>query len=252
MKENSLAKKFITCTVSSLTTIALLLMLGNSGTFKWFPPPVVFSLVAICFLASLIYPVIWHQREKNRLVDSNKIYGLLYTTIRYTIAFNLAAFGWKKIFGLQFVVPASIAANPMNEQPGEWLTWYYFGYSNVFGMILALIQIAGAWLLLFRKTFLVAAIILFAFMLNLTLINICYQMNAGALTMSLLLTLGIAFLILVEYKRLVEFFLIAKPVISSVHFKSERTKNIIRLSAILLSLVFTLYIKYIFKASQHL
>lgn len=238
--------------VAALTTIALLLMLGNSGTLKWFPPTVVFSLVGICFLASLIYPFTWHQREKKQLADSNKIYGLLYTIIRYTIAFNLAGFGWKKIFGLQFVVPASIAAHPMNEQSGEWLTWYYFGYSNVFGMILALIQIAGAWFLLFRKTYLVAAMILFAFMLNLTLINICYQMNAGALTMSVLLTLGIAFLILLEYKRLAAFFFKAKPVISSVHFKSERTKNMIRLSVILLSLLFTLYLKYIFTPGQHL
>jgi hypothetical protein len=60
----------------------------------------------------------------------------------------------------------------MNQQSGEWLTWYYFGYSLVYGCIVAAIQIGGSLMLLFRKTLLLGVIILFAFMLNLTLINI--------------------------------------------------------------------------------
>ena len=233
----------ITCILTGLQVIALLLLLGNGGSVKWFPPVVVFSLAGASFLAVVIYPFFWHSQEKKQRVNSDKIYGFLYSTIRYTIAFNLAGFGWKKIFGLQFVVPVSISANPMNEQTGEWLTWYYFGYSYTFGIILALLQIVGACFLLFRRTCLPAAITLFAFILNLTLINIFYQMNAGALTMSVLLTLGLVFLILIEYKRLVEFFFKAKSNLVSMEIAGSQTKNLIRLSAILLSLLFTLYLR---------
>jgi hypothetical protein len=95
-----------------------------------------------------------------------------YAIIRYTIAFNLASFGWKKIFGIQFVVPDSIASQPMNQQSGDWLTWSYFGYSAAFGLLLAFIQIVGSYFLLFRKTLLLAATVLFAFLLNLMLIDI--------------------------------------------------------------------------------
>lgn len=232
--------------MAGLTTIALLLVLGNSGTLTWFPPVIVFSLAGIAFISSLIFPFIWQRQEKYKKINSEKVYAFIYGIIRYTIAFNLAGFGWKKLLGLQFVVPNEISDKPMNQQSGEWLTWYYFGHSFAFGVILSIIQIGGSYLLLFRRTLLLGATILFAFMLNLTLINIFYQMNAGALLQSVLLTIGIAFLILLDYDRLVAFFLKAKSSLPTLTL-SNLTKNILRLSAILLSLAFTIYLKSLMK-----
>jgi hypothetical protein len=246
MNSTSLLKKLGTCFIAGLTTIALLLVLGNSGTLTWFPPIIVFSLVGISFLSSLIFPFIWQRQEKYQKIDSVKVYAIVYGIIRYTIAFNLASFGWKKLLGLQFVVPNEISDKPMNQQSGEWLTWYYFGHSFIFGLIISIIQIGGSYLLLFRRTVLLGGTILFAFMLNLTLINIFYQMNAGALLQSVLLTIGIAFLILLDYDRLVAFFLKTKSDLPSVTLTSL-PKHILRLSAILLSLLFTIYLKSLMK-----
>lgn len=242
MSSISFLKKIGTCFVAGLTTIALLLVLGNSGTLTWFPPVIVFSLVGISFLCSLIFPFIWHRQEKRGKVDSEKTYAIVYGIIRYTVAFNLASFGWKKLFGLQFVVPNEISDKPMNQQSGEWLTWYYFGHSFTFGLIISIIQIGGSYLLLFRRTLLLGTTILFAFMLNLTLINIFYQMNAGALLQSVLLTIGISFLLLLHYDKLVAFFLTTKSNVPTVTL-SSLGKHILRLSAILLSLLFTIYLK---------
>lgn len=246
MNSTSLLKKIGTCLIAGLTTIALLLVLGNSGSLKWFPPVIVFSLVGVSFLSSLVFPFIWQRQENRQKINSEKIYAVIYAIIRYTIAFNLASFGWKKLFGLQFVVPNEISDKPMNQQSGEWLTWFYFGHSFAFGVIIATIQIGGAYLLLFRRTLLLGATILFAFILNLTLINIFYQMNAGALLQSVILTIGILFLILLDYDRLVELFLKSKSNLPSLSLKSL-TKNIIRLSAIVLSLLFVLYLKSLMK-----
>lgn len=242
MSSTSLLKKIVSCFIAGLTTIALLLVLGNSGTLTWFPPVIVFSLVGVSFLTSLIFPFIWQRQEKYQRINSAKVYAIIYGIIRYTIAFNLAGFGWKKLFGLQFIVPNEISDKPMNQQSGEWLTWFYFGHSFAFGVILSIIQIGGSYLLLFRRTLLLGSTILFAFMLNLTLINIFYQMNAGALLQSVLLTIGIAFLILLDYDRLVVFFLKAKSNLPTLTL-SNLTKNILRLSAIILSLLFTIYLK---------
>ena len=243
LAQSTLFKKLITCVAAGLTTIALLLVLGNSGTLKWFPPLAVFSLVGISFLSALIFPFIWQYQEKKNTIDSEKIYGILYATIRYTIAFNLASFGWKKFFDLQFVVPTEIAGKPMNKQSGEWLTWYYFGYSKTFGFCIAMIQIMGSYFLLFRKTLLLASVVLFAFMLNLLMINIFYHLNAGALTQSVLLTLGIAFLISLEYDKLVTFFLKTTSTLPSINLENALLKHAIRISAVVLSLLFTLYLK---------
>ncbi len=242
MDSTSLLKKITTCLVAGLTTIALLLVLGNSGTLKWFPPAIVFSLVGISFLASLIFPFVWQRIENRQKINSGKIYAVTYAIIRYTIAFNLASFGWKKLLGLQFIVPSEIADKPMNQQSGEWLTWFFFGHSFAFGVIIAIIQIGGAYLLLFRRTLLLGATILFSFMLNLTLINVFYQMNAGALLQSVILTIGILFLMLLDYDRLVAFFLKSKSSLPSLTL-TRPIKNGLRLSVILLSLLFTLYLK---------
>ena len=134
----------------------------------------------------------------------------------------------------------------MNQQSGEWLTWYYFGHSFAFGVILSIIQIAGSFLLLFRRALLLGATILFAFMLNLTLINIFYQMNAGALLQSILLTTGIAYLILLDYDKLVVFFLKTKSSLPGLAL-SNLAKNLLRLSAIILSFLFTIYLKSLLK-----
>ena len=242
-----LLKKFSTCFIAGLSSAALLLVLGNSGNIPWFPAAIVFSLVGISLLISLVFPFIWQFLENKRKIDSSKTYAFIYTFIRFVIAFNLMSFGWKKVFGLQFIVPNEIANKPMNQQSGEWLTWYYFGYSLTFGLITAAIQIVGSYLLLFRKTMLLAAIVLFSFMLNLTLINVFYQMNAGALLQSIIITIGILFLILLDYERLVVFFLKTKSNLPAIFLTNTFTKNIIRLSLIILSLLFTLYLKTLIK-----
>jgi len=229
--------------MAALSFSALLLVLGNSGTIAWFPPPVVFSLVGASLLASLIYPFIWQWRKKNGKADEEKIYGFLYAVIRYCVAFNIASFGWKKIFGLQFNVPPSIAALPMNQQTGEWLTWYYYGYSHAFGVIVAVMQIGSAFLLLFRRTFLLGCMLSLPVMLNIALINIFYNMNAGALLQSVVLAIALIFLLMKEYKKLIVFFLQTASSLPSINIKNIPLKTALRLSAIVLSLLFTIYLK---------
>lgn len=244
---NSIGKKISACLIFGLELSALLLLLGNGGNISWLPPVLVFSLVGLSLLSGLLFPFLWHYSERKQKNNSTKTYGFLYGGIRYCIAFNIIAFGWKKFYGLQFIVPTEISSMPMNQQTGEWLTWFYFGYSHAFGIIIAVIQIVGGYLLLFRKTLLIGAIILFSLLLNLTLINIFYQMNAGALMQSVLLTIGVLFLILLDYDRLIAFFLKTKSNLPSPNFRSSILKNILRLSAIVLSLLFTIYLKTLMK-----
>lgn len=246
MASKSFFKKFVTCVVAGLTLAGLWLSVGNSGTIPWLPPVLIFSLVGISILSALIFPFVWQFRENKKKINSLTVFGFLYATIRYSVAFNLCRFGWAKLFGLQFVVPLTIASRPLNQISGEWLTWYYFGHSLTFGIIIASVQIVGAYLLLFRRTLLLGTIILFAFMLNLTLINIFYQVNLGALLQSLIITVGLLFLMLLDYDRLVVFFFKAKSNIPSLTV-SRLTKNIIRLSAVILSLLFTFYLKSLVK-----
>jgi len=244
---NSIFKKIGASLILGLQISALLLLLGNGGNVPWLPPVLVFSGVGVSLLFSILFPFVWHFLEQRQKINTAKVYAILYSGIRYCIAFNIASFGWKKFYGLQFIVPAEISNMPMNQQSGEWLTWYYFGYSHAFGIIIALIQIIGGYLLLFRRTLLIGSIILFSLLLNLTLINIFYQMNAGALLQSILLTIGVFYLVLLDSKKLMDFFFKTKSNLQSLHVKGVFLKNMLRLSAILLSLFFTIYLKNLMK-----
>ncbi len=244
----SFAKKLATCLVAGLTCGAFWLLLGNGGGIAWMPAAVVFPLVGISLVLAVGVLSWWQLRDARQLPTAgiNHFLGLL---IRYLTAFNIASFGWKKLLGLQFVVPAAIASQPLNQQSGEWLTWYYFGYSPGFGLVIALIQLVGAGLLLFRRTLLLGAMLLAAVLFNLTLINIFYHLNAGALTQSVIASLDILFILGLHYAQLTAIFLPAPTPSSSpaLTVVPPLTKNLVRISALLLSLLFTSYLRALFK-----
>jgi hypothetical protein len=80
-----------------------------------------------------------------------------YTFLGYSVAFWFLFYGFAKLWGAQFTVLDSELDKPMGQVSGFWLTWYYFGYSPLFGGVVALAQIGGAILLMFRRTTLLAA-----------------------------------------------------------------------------------------------
>lgn len=100
--------------------------------------------------------------------------------LRYACAWLLYFYGISKLTGHQLVVPAWVAQKPIGSLDGFTLTWYYFGYSHVFKAILGMIQVVAASLLLFRKTALLAALVMVPVMTNIVLINIFYGIAPGA------------------------------------------------------------------------
>lgn len=233
----SFSRVLLACLVAGLTGVATLLLLGNGGWVPWFPATVVFPLAGLLLMATVLFPLGWRLR-KPEAPANQRLYGGLLVGIRYLAAFNIACFGWKKLFGLQFIVPPAIASQPINQLSGEWLTWFYFGHSQAFGLIIAGLQIGGACLLLFDRTVLLGATVLCAVLLNLSLINIFYQLNVGALLQSLVATLDVVFLLGLHYQQLVAFFLPAPDRLTA----GSPARTLPRLSAILLALLFTAYL----------
>ncbi|MFD0751952.1 hypothetical protein ACFQZS_17495 [Mucilaginibacter calamicampi] len=245
MKDTSLLKKAITSVMVGFIVAAALLVLGHSGAIPWFPPPVVFSLVGLTLLVSIVFPFVWQYKENRQRWNSTRIYVWFYNVIRYGIAFNLSTFAFKKFFGLQLTAAKDISNTPLNMQSGETLTWYYFSYSHTFAFILALLQLGGAILLLFRRTLLLGSVILFSLMLNITLIDIFYHLNLGALFQALIVTAGVLFILLLHYERLLAFFIKPQPDSFSPTEGSVKTKNLIRLSMMAFALLYTYYLTFI-------
>lgn len=97
--------------------------------------------------------------------------------LRYFCAFMLYMYGASKLLHLQFNMASELAPRPIGSLNGYQLTWFYYGYSRVYASILGLTQITGATLLLFRKTSLLAAVIMLPVMANILLVNIFIMVN---------------------------------------------------------------------------
>ena len=100
--------------------------------------------------------------------------------MRYLSAWLLFTYGLSKLAGVQFTLHQDIAQRPIGSLSGFQLTWYYYSYSHVYASILGLTQLAGATMLLFRKTALLGAAIMTPVMANILMINLFFHIAVGA------------------------------------------------------------------------
>jgi len=105
--------------------------------------------------------------------------------VRWVAAALCIVYGFAKLNGAQFTVLDSELSKPLGQVSGFWLTWYYFGFSPVYGSLIALLQIGGAVLLVWPRTALLGALVLAPLMANIFLIDVFYGIDPGAAAVAL-------------------------------------------------------------------
>jgi uncharacterized membrane protein YphA (DoxX/SURF4 family) len=107
----------------------------------------------------------------------SRAYPAVLDWLRYSCAFLLYMYGWSKLAHLQFNLSSRLAPRPIGSLSGYELTWFYYGYSREYAVILGSIQLVCATLLLFRKTTFLAAVLTFPMAANILLINAFILVN---------------------------------------------------------------------------
>lgn len=79
----------------------------------------------------------------------------------------------------------------MGQVSGFWLTWYYFGYSKFYGNLIALAQILGGVLLMFRRTTLLGCCLLIPIIANIILVDVFYAVDLGALLVAVFIEVAL-------------------------------------------------------------
>jgi preprotein translocase subunit SecG len=143
MNKTIFLQKFTACLMAGLILVAICLVLGRAFPPSWVIPEIVFGLAGFFLITSLIYPFIWQRKENLQTANSSKVLAFWQGIIRYGLAFDIAHFGWKKVFLQQFITPYALYEEKLGSLSGEWLTWNYFGFSYGFGLIVASVQIGG-------------------------------------------------------------------------------------------------------------
>ena len=147
---------------------------------------------------------------QNHTLTTRAIFPVIYLALRYYAAWILLGYGFAKLMGAQFTVLDSQLARPMGEVSGFWLTWYYFGYSPVYSAMVALVQIAGAVLLCFRRTALFGALILLPVMVNIVCIDVWvigWRLESDALRNAIYVLAALLAILAFHGKGLWSFFL---------------------------------------------
>jgi len=184
-------------------------------------------------VVALICVVIWQARRNNNPATLAFWQGL----IRYGVAFDLATFGWEKICHLQFVVQMSKLDLPYRSFSPSDQFWYFFSHSYLFGCIIAGFQIAGAILLLFRRTRLAGVFVLLPVVANILLMDIFYEIGGGVVFHASVMMAGLLHFLFIEFDRLKQFFFSTGDQLPSLPFP-RYLKILLRLSIIYLPLLF--------------
>lgn len=165
----------------------------------------VFSTVAALIWSGMDWS--WMNRRRKEYVQLND---WLRVFLRYVLAYLLLHYGLDKIFVIQFPAP-SLAR--LTERLGDYspssLMWAFIGSSTVYTIFGGLAEVLGAVLLLFRRTTTLGALVAFAVMFNVTVMDFSYDVGVKLLCLNILLMAS--YLVLPDVTRLLNVFFLNRP-----------------------------------------
>jgi hypothetical protein len=127
--------------------------------------------VAVALAAALVWSVLDRRRA-----DYRTLHGWLRLLVRYTLAFALFSYGFLKVLPLQFEPPRfAELIEPYGEFSPMHVLWNFMGSSKAYTIFSGAAEVAGGFLLLFRRTTSLGAMVSFAVLLNIVALNFCYD-----------------------------------------------------------------------------
>ncbi len=164
-----------------------------------------FCVVSLALLACLVWTALdRHRRNYNRLLY------VFFVLLRYYLAFTMFSYGFAKVFKTQFPYPSlTRLMQPYGQSSPMGLAWTFLGYSLGYNYFMALAELGGGVLLLFRRTQLLGALVLVGAIGNVVAMNFCFDIPVKLFSSNLLL---MALLIAApDARRLLDLFVRNRP-----------------------------------------
>jgi hypothetical protein len=178
---------------------------SGDTTFHWI-------LFGLTIFLSLIAALLWSVIDRRRLHYQRAMAWLRVYT-RYYLAYMLFIYGIIKIYHLQMPTPALYRlAEPYGNFSPMGVLWSFIGVSKAYSAFSGWAEVLGGALLLFRRTTLLGALVSFAVMVHVFVLNMCYDVPVKLF--SFFLVLACIFLIVPELGRLAKFFFLQQPTFS--------------------------------------
>ncbi len=126
-------------------------------------------------LIALLVTVGWSVIDRRR-PSYARLWDVLRTLLRYTVASILLGYGVVKLFGGQFPPPdLSRLMQPYGESSPMGLMWTFMGSSHAYVVFSGAGETTGALLLFSRRTATLGALVLVGVLTNVVMLNFCYD-----------------------------------------------------------------------------
>jgi hypothetical protein len=143
----------------------------------------VFCFVAVALLSTFLWSVLDRRRANYRT-----LYAWLRLMVRFTLAFTLLGYGFAKVYPLQFQQPfLSTLTETYGESSPMGILWTFMGASAAYTKFCGLTEVLAGGLLLFRRTTTIGALVAAGALLNVVMLNFCYDVPVKLYSTHLLL-----------------------------------------------------------------
>lgn len=140
---------------------------------------------AIALLLSLLI-FIWLMARLQH-VSSIWLIGIR-VVLRYYLAWQLLYYGWNKVFKWQFYLPEpNLLYRTFGSLDPDILYWSVMGLSRPYSVFLGLLEVLGAFLVFFRRSYPAGALLATGIMLQVVAINFCFDISVKFFSSFLLL-----------------------------------------------------------------
>jgi len=188
-----------------------------------------FVYLLFCFGAAIVVAIVWSIITFWRKVDQTWIRDLLRTYMRYYLAFMMLGYGLAKagFITTQFTQTGEISDYALEKTFGQsspmGLVWTFLAASPSYTFFAGLGEVTGAILLVFRRTATLGALMTFGVMLNVMMLNFCYdipvkQFSFHLVVMALLIAAA-------DFDRLGKVLLLNRPTEASNLLRPPFAKN---------------------------
>lgn len=159
-------------------------------------------LLTISFLLSIV----WHKIDKRNFTE--KLFSWFVVFVRYYLALQMLVYGFNKVFKWQFYLPEpNTLFTTIGNSYKDILFWSTMGISKTYSVFTGLCEIFAAVLLLFRRTSLLGAIVTFAIMVNVFMLNLCFDISVKLYSLFLIF---LSLLLIFPYAKQLYIFFVLK------------------------------------------
>jgi hypothetical protein len=157
--------------------------------------------------------LVWSALDKRKSYP--KHLAALRVYVRYLLMFPLFVYAAVKIVKIQFPDPEPDALLQMyGDSQSARLLWMFMGHSYVYSAFIGMAELTAGLLLCFRRTTTLGAIIASATLLNVLLLNICF--NVGVKLWSFNLLVMAVFLVSLDARRIANVIVLQRPALPAV------------------------------------